>query len=132
MTPSDLQSALSEHFAPWVQALGLTIAEAAPTHVTATLPVTDALSRVGGIVSGQALAAATDTVMVLALAAHRGEFVPAATTNLDTQFLGAGRGLLTVRAEVLRAGRRLAFAEARVVGEDGRPVANATATLALP
>lgn len=134
MTPDDLQQVLAEMFAPWVQDLGLTVTEATGDHVLTRMALTDRLARVGGIVSGQALAAMADTSMILALAAHRGGFVPAATTNLDVQFLRPGAGpAILCRAAIVRAGRSLAFARAEMSAEDsGKPVATATATLALP
>ncbi|MBF9032171.1 hotdog fold thioesterase [Rhodobacterales bacterium HKCCE3408] len=132
MTPDDLQAALAEYFAPWIHDLGMTVTEVGPDGAVTTMEVTPALSRVGGIVCGQALAAMADTSMVLALAAHRGEFVAAATTNLDTQFLRPGTGLIACRATIVRAGRSVAFARAEMSGADGRPVAQATATMLLP
>ncbi|MEZ0468399.1 PaaI family thioesterase [Phaeobacter sp. SYSU ZJ3003] len=66
MTPADLQSVLAEGFADWVQALDLTVTEASPEETTLRMPLTPNLARMGGIVSGQALAALADTSMVLA------------------------------------------------------------------
>ena len=132
MTPAELSTHLAANFAPWVQALGLTVTEAAPDGVSLEMQVTADTSRVGGIVCGQALAAMADTATVLALAAHRGEFILAATTNLDTQFLRPGTGLIRCHAHIVRAGRAMAFARAEMTDTDGRPVALASATMALP
>ncbi len=132
MTPHDLSTHLTENFAPWVLATGLTIAEAATTHVLTHMQAGPDLARQGGIVSGQALAAMADTTIILALAAHRGRFIPAATTDLHVQFLRPGTGLIACRASISRAGRILAFARAEMTGPDGKLVAQASATLALP
>lgn len=134
MTPDDLTAALHAHFAPWVLELGLSVTDAAPDHVITRMPLTDRLARVGGIVSGQALAAMADTSMVLAASAARGGFTPFATTNLDTQFLRPGTGpAILCRAEVVRAGRAITFARATMTAEEtGKPVATATATLFAP
>lgn len=133
-TPEAAQSALAANFAPWVLDLGLSVLEVSAAHVLVRLPLTERLSRVGGIVSGQALAAMADTAMILAASAARGAFTPFATTNLDTQFLRAGTGpAILCRAEVVRAGRALTFARAMMTAEDGgKPVATATATLFAP
>ncbi|MDU8945639.1 PaaI family thioesterase [Ovoidimarina sediminis] len=134
MTPDALTAALHENFAPWVLDLGIEVTQAAPDHVITRMALTDRLARVGGIVSGQALAAMADTSMVLAASAARGVFTPFATTNLDTQFLRPGTGpAILCRAEIVRAGRAITFARATMTAEDsGKPVATATATLFAP
>lgn len=134
MTPDDLQTILAENFADWVRALAPEVTEAASDHIVVRMPLGPHLARVGGIVSGQALAALADTSMVLAAIAHAGEFKPFATTDLHTQFLrpGSGRAILC-RAEVVRAGRALVFTRADMREEDsGKPVAAATATFFAP
>lgn len=127
-------AALSDHFAPWVLDLGLEVVEVTEAHTTTRLPLTPHLMRSGGIVSGQALTAQADTTVILALAGHRSAFIPAGTVTLDTQFLRPGSGTAIVcRAEIIRAGRSMAFARAELKAEDsGKIVATATATLALP
>lgn len=134
MTPADLQSTLAEHFAPWVLDLDLSVVEVAESHTITRMPLSARLMRVGGIVSGQALTALADTSVILALAGHRRAFVPAGTVTLDTQFLRPGTGsAILCRAEIIRAGRSMAFARADLTAQDsGKLVATATATLALP
>ena len=90
LTPSEAQTFLTENFAEWVRALDLTIADIGPQGATLRMPITPRLARVGGILSGQALAAMADTAMVFACAEHMGGFRPVATTNLDTVFLRPG------------------------------------------
>ena len=63
-TTENLQQALSELFAPWVQALNLTVESTQADSVTLRLPQSDQLSRVGGMLCGQAMMAAADTAMV--------------------------------------------------------------------
>ncbi|MEJ6395091.1 PaaI family thioesterase [Gymnodinialimonas sp. 2305UL16-5] len=128
------QSALTDHFAPWVLDLNLSVGSIDDTHVLTRLPLTPRLARTGGIASGQALVAMADTSMILALAGYVGDFVPAGTVTLDTQFLRPGTGAaILCRATILRAGKTLAFARADLTAEEGgKAVATATATLALP
>lgn len=76
-----LQSALGEYFAPWVQALGLKVETVGPHSVTLRLPQSEQLSRVGGMLCGQAMMAAADTAMVLALIHHFGGSGPAPRCN---------------------------------------------------
>ena len=134
LTTSQAQTFLSENFAEWVRALDLTIARIGPEGATLHMPITPALARVGGILSGQALAAMADTAMVFACAGHMGGFRPVATTNLDTVFLRPGTGdAIRCEAEIVRAGKALIFARATMVAEPSeKPVATATATFYLP
>ncbi len=134
MTPETLQNILTENFAQWVQALDMTVQEADAEHVVMRMPLGDHLARVGGIVSGQALAALADTTMVLAAVAHAGQFKPFATTDLHTQFLRPGIGsAILCQAKIVRAGKALVFARAEMTGaDDGKMVASATATFYAP
>jgi uncharacterized protein (TIGR00369 family) len=134
MTPQDIQTLYDTHFAPWVQDLAITVETVSPDHCIFRMPLGDHLNRVGGIVSGQALAALADTCMVLATIVNANEFKPFATTNLDTQFLRPGVGsAIMCRAEVVRKGRALIFARADMQEEtSGKLVAQATATFYAP
>jgi uncharacterized protein (TIGR00369 family) len=128
-----LQSALAEYFAPWVQALALHVEGFDGDSVTARLPQSGELSRVGGMLCGQAMMAAADTAMVLALINHFGEFKPCTTVQMNTSFLKplSGQDAL-VQARVLRAGKSLAFGEIDIRGaSDGKSVCRASVTYAL-
>ena len=97
------------------------------------LPQQAQLARVGGMLGGQAMMAAADTCMVLALINHLGQFRPCTTVQMNTSFLrplSAQDGL--VRAAVLRAGKSLAFGEIDIRGAvDGNSVCRASTTYAL-
>jgi uncharacterized protein (TIGR00369 family) len=128
-----LEQALAEWFAPWVQALGLQVVGFADGEATLRLPHSDQLSRVGGMVCGQALMAAADTAMVLAIVTRLGNQRPMTTVQLNTSFLKplSGQNAL-VTARVIRAGRSLAFGEIDISGEtDGQSVCRASTTYAL-
>ena len=128
-----LQSALAEYFAPWVQALDLEVLSLEGGVVTVRLPHQAQLTRVGGMVCGQAMMAAADTCMVLALVQHLGGFRPCTTVQMNTSFLrplSAQDGL--IEARVLRAGKSLAFGEIDIRGAaDGKSVCRASTTYAL-
>lgn len=134
MTPDSAQKLLEENFAEWVLALDLTVTEIDREHALIRMPLADRLARVGGIVSGQALAALADTSMVLAAIAHAETFKPFATTDLHTQFLRPGVGTAIIcHASVIRAGRALVFARADMTEEDsGKMIATSTATFFAP
>jgi uncharacterized protein (TIGR00369 family) len=133
MNHDTLQSALAEYFAPWVQALGLRVESFDADSVTLRLPHSEQLSRVGGMLCGQAMMAAADTAMVLALVRHFGAFRPCTTVQLNSSFLKplSGQDAL-VQARVLRAGKSLAFGEIDLRGAaDGKSVSRASTTYAL-
>ena len=134
VTPDLAQKILGDFFAEWVQALDLTVASIDADHALIRMPLGPHLARVGGIVSGQALAALADTSMVLAAIGNCGEMRAFATTDLHTQFLRPGVGTaILCRARVVRAGKALVFARADMTQEDdGKLVATATATFFAP
>jgi acyl-coenzyme A thioesterase PaaI-like protein len=128
-----LESALAEYFAAWVQELDLTVEGFDADSVTLRLPQNAKLSRVGGMLCGQAMMAAADTAMALALVNHFGEFKPCTTVQMNTSFLKplSNQDAL-VQARVLRAGKSLAFGEIDTRGAvDGKSVSRASATYAL-
>lgn len=133
MDKETLQGALPEYFAPWVQALGLRVEGFDADSVTLRLPQSGQLSRVGGMLCGQAMMAAADTAMVLALINQQGAFRPCTTVQMNTSFLKplSGQDAL-VQARVIRTGKTLAFGEIDIRGaEDGRSACRATTTYAL-
>ena len=133
MEQQTLQAALAEYFAPWVQALDLQVLSCDADSVLVQLPQQAQMARVGGMLCGQAMMAAADTCMVLALINHLGQFRPCTTVQMNTSFLrplSAQDGL--VRAAVLRAGKSLAFGEIDIRGAvDGKSVCRASTTYAL-
>ncbi|MDW5441365.1 PaaI family thioesterase [Polaromonas sp. SM01] len=133
MTQALLQAALADYVAPWVQALGLIVESRDEHSVTLRLPKNTALSRVGGMLCGQAMMAAADTAMVLALINHFGEFRPCTTVQMNSSFLKplSSQDAL-IEARVLRAGKSLAFGEIDIRGaDDGKSVSRSTTTYAL-
>jgi uncharacterized protein (TIGR00369 family) len=108
----DGNAILAEHFAPWVQELGLVVEETGADFATLRLPWSPLLAREGGAISGQALMAAADTATVIAIAAARGGFGPMTTVQLSATFqrpvLG---GDVLITSRLTKLGRSLAFAD---------------------
>jgi uncharacterized protein (TIGR00369 family) len=128
-----LQAALAEYFAPWIQALDLRVHDVDADSVTLRLPHSDQLARAGGMLCGQAMMAAADTAVALALANHFGQFRPCTTVQMNTSFLKplSGQDAL-VQARIVRAGKSLAFGEIDIRGaDDGKSASRASATYAL-
>ncbi|MCF8149391.1 MAG: PaaI family thioesterase [Burkholderiaceae bacterium] len=133
MKTETLQAALADYFAPWVQALDLRVESFSNDSVVLRLAQSEQLSRVGGMLCGQAMMAAADTTMVLALINHFGEFRPCTTVQLSTSFLKplSAQDAL-IEARIVRAGKALAFGEIDIRGaEDGKSVCRTNTTYAL-
>ena len=119
-------------FAPWVQELGLELVRAGDGEACLRLPFAPRLCRTGGTICGQALMAAADTAMVLAIGAQLGEFRPMTTVTMNTAFMRAvATGDVSIVARVLKPGRTLVFGEIEMIGADGRMAAHATTTYAM-
>ena len=133
VTVATLEQALADYFAPWVQALGLKVEAIHPDSVTLRLPQSEQLARMGGMLCGQAMMAAADTAMVLALIHHFGEFRPCTTVQMSSSFLKplSGQDAL-LHARVLRAGKTMAFGEIDLCGAtDGKSVCRVSTAYAL-
>ncbi|XRQ10793.1 PaaI family thioesterase [Actinomadura welshii] len=122
---------LRDNFSPWVLDLGLAVEEVGDGTAVLRLPWSDRLAREGGALSGQALMAAADTAVVIAVSGAKGGFVPMTTVQLSTSFQRpvVGRDVL-VEVEVTKLGRTLAFAEIDMTA-DSKTVARASAVYAI-
>jgi uncharacterized protein (TIGR00369 family) len=114
-----LDVALRELFAPWVQDLDLRVERVEEKSVVLRLPCSEKLSRVGGMLCGQAIMAAADTAMVLALMNHFGEFKSCTTVQMSSSFLkplSNADALVTVTLS--RVGKTMAFGDASIRNAD--------------
>jgi uncharacterized protein (TIGR00369 family) len=132
VTVEGLQEVLRTNFAPWVQDLGLRVEHNDASGVRIRLPFNDRLCRVGGMISGQALAAACDTAMVLAVFSASDTYNPVPTIDLTINFMRPLIGSdALLRANVVRLGRTIAFCTTDVVMEkDNKACAFATGNFA--
>jgi len=86
------------------------------------------------VVCGQAILAAADTSMILALSAALDGFKPMTTVQLHTSFVRPVPGdteEVRITCTLLRRGKSLSFADIRVTTPDGKLAAHATTTYAL-
>ena len=133
MDAQTLQSQFSEHFAPWVLALGLGVEIVKADSVVLRLAHSPVLSRSGGTLCGQAMMAAADTAMVMALINHFGTFKPCTTVQMSSSFLKplSNQDAL-VEARIVRAGKSMAFGEIDIRGaDDGKSVCRCSVAYAL-
>ena len=129
-----LQADFEKVAAPYVQRLGLSIVELSADQVVLSMPVTPDVVHGGGVLCGQAMLAAADTAMVLAMSAALGGFRPMTTVQLQTSFLRpvpGDAGAVRVTCRLLRRGKSLSFGEIEIATLDGKLAAHATTTYAL-
>ncbi len=96
-------------------------------------PGPQAMSRRGGV-HGGVLATFLDTALVLAALTAVEKVEAYSTVELSVHYLRpvpADVDVLVTHGSVLKAGRRLSFAEARVEGPDATVYATATGTVAV-
>jgi uncharacterized protein (TIGR00369 family) len=133
MDAAGLQAMLEELGADYTKRLGLRVETVAPGEVTLTLPVTPELVHAGGVLCGQAILAAADTAMLLAMIAQLGEFRPMTTVQLQASFLrpvAEGSSVIVV-GRIVRLGKTLSYGEVEFHAPDGKMAAHATTTYAL-
>ena len=128
----EAQDMLAEVFAPWIVDLGLKPLELTATGGRFALPDNKALVHVGGVVCGQATAAAADTCAVVALAAVNGRFRYCSTIDLSVKFMRPlPPGEAEIRVTILSNGKRMAYAQADVIAsETGKTAVTATMSFA--
>lgn len=123
---------LDDLFARWVKDLHLRVESARDGQAVLILPYSNDLCRIGGTICGQALMAAADTSMVLAVGSLFGETRPMTTVNLNTSFLRpVAQGDVRIVCEVTKPGRRLMFGEIELIGADGKAACHVTTTYAM-
>jgi len=133
LSAEQVNAILTENFAPWVRATGITPEAIGVDKAIMRMPLSDHLCRSGGNLCGQALVTCTDTAMVIALAAFNGGFKPCATVDLTINYMRPiTKADALLEAKVMRLGKTLAFCtcEVREVGGE-KPAAFSTGTYAI-
>ena len=134
MDAAALQATLDRLAADYVNRLGLRVESVEPGQVTLSLPVSAEIVHAGGVVCGQAIMAAADTAMLVAMIAQLGEFRPMTTVQLQTSFVRPvpkEAASVAIVARVLRHGKSLSYGDVEFQTADGKLVAHATTTYAL-
>jgi uncharacterized protein (TIGR00369 family) len=134
MDATALQATFDRLAADYVKRLLLRIETVAPGEVTLTMPVLPELVHGGGVLCGQAILAAADTAMLLAMIAQLGEFRPMTTVQLQTSFVrpvAKQMRAVQISARVLRHGKTLSYGDVEFRTEDGKLAAHATTTYLL-
>jgi uncharacterized protein (TIGR00369 family) len=134
MDAAALQATLDRLAADCVKRLALRVETVEAGQVTLSLPVSADIVHAGGVVCGQAILAAADTAMLVAMIAQLGEFRPMTTVQLQTSFVrpvSKDAARIAVVARVLRHGKSLSYGDVEFRTDDGKLAAHATSTYAL-
>jgi acyl-CoA thioesterase len=114
---------------PYVQFLGIKLEEIATGTATLSLELADRLKRNNGIAHGGAIASLIDTATAFATLSVLKPDQHSTTVDLTIHFLRPLRsGKATAKAEVVRAGRRIAVVSATVIDDGGNLAATAVST----
>lgn len=129
------QNLLGEIFAPWIEALNISVREIGPEEVQFVLPENSDLSRRGGegggVVCGQAISAAADTCSVVALSVLNGRFRPCTTVDLTSHFLRPlAEGPADITVVAMSNGRRMAATRTEFRSPNGKLTASVTCAFA--
>jgi uncharacterized protein (TIGR00369 family) len=119
---------------PYGKLLGVQLVSAEIDAVDVRLPYREAVTTLGDVVHGGAIASLIDVAATAAFWAKNG-LGPATrgtTIALSLQFRAAGRGAdLVAKARVARRGKDISFGDVSVVDPGGREVASAIVTYKL-
>lgn len=131
----EAQKFLDDVFAPWIRAMGLKVDAVTETGLKMRLPANPDLTRGGGpgggVVCGQAIAAAADTGSVVTLGALNGAFRPCTTVDLTTHFMRPlPEGDVEIEITALSNGRRMATTRAEFRAPGGKVAATTTCCFA--
>lgn len=117
---------------PLFALFGMRLTDLAPGRAEIRLRPDSRLIRPGGGLTGPAMFAMADVGFYAAIFTLRGIEPMAVTSDLGMHFVRAARTPEVVcNAEVLKSGRRLAYADARLHDAEGRLVAHASGSYAL-
>jgi len=134
MEAAELQATLDGLAADYTKLLGLSVEVVTSEEVRLALPVTPQLVHKGRVLCGQAILAAADTAMLLAMIAKLGSFRPMTTVQLQISFLRPVPETIAeveVVGRILRLGKNLSYGEVVFKTSDGKLMAHATSTYAL-
>lgn len=118
-----------EEARPFYRHLGIVVESVEEGRSVLILPPKPEIGNSRGDAHGGAVATLLDAAMGVASRSVLKDGSGATTVSITVNYLEPGRGKLTAVGEVVRAGRSLIAAEARVTDEAGRIVAQAVCTM---
>ncbi len=118
------QNFLDHVTASWVRDLGIKVLDVGKTFCEFSLKHNDRLVRSGGVVCGQAIVSAADTVMIVAVTAAVGGFEQITTVDISCKFLRPllGQGAL-IQTEMIKVGKSLVVGRVIVLDNQSKKAA---------
>jgi uncharacterized protein (TIGR00369 family) len=134
-----MEEALSESYLQWIkgefnrspywQLLGITIEQFEPGNVVLKMPVKDELMNSSQIMHGGAVVSLLDSIIAANI--RSSQDVKVATVSFTTNFVAPVRkGMLYATATITNPGKRIQYAEAKVIDDGGALIATAMGTFA--
>ncbi|MEM6462388.1 MAG: PaaI family thioesterase [Pseudomonadota bacterium] len=109
LSADDLRPYLRKLFAPWVQRLNIEPVAITENGAIFHVPAGEELTRIGGIVCGQAVSAIADTAGVLTILGHNTGDRIMTTVDMTTHFMRPlMKGDIEATVTILSNGRRMA------------------------
>jgi len=117
---------------PALRAISARLVKGSPGDLSLSFVAGPETTQGNGVVAGGTLATMLDSAIALAVLSQLVPGQTCSTVSITINMIRPARvGKLLARATVDRVGRRIAFASARLLDEEGRLVANATSSLAI-
>ena len=120
----EAQKFLDKVTASWIKDLGIKVIDVGKTYCEYYLDHNQKLVRSGGIVCGQAIVSAADTVMIVAVTAAIGGYEQITTVDISCKFL---RPLLDqgaiIRTEMVKVGKLLVVGRIIVTDNKSKKIA---------
>lgn len=114
---------------PFARLIGMRLVDMRLDEAVISVEMRDDLKQPSGILHGGVTATLIDTAMAFAVRTHLADNETSATIDLTVHYLRPHvSGLLTCRANVVRAGKRIFTVAADVENEDGKLIATAVST----
>lgn len=130
----DARANVSKWFAPWIQDMDLQVEAVEHGFARLRVPANEKLSRMGGIMCGQAMMALADTAMVFAAFSVLDQPREIATVQQSTSFFRAVAGKdLICEARISKSGRTMLFGDCTLYmdGQPEKPAGQATLVYAV-
>ena len=120
----EAQNFLDQVTASWIKDLGIRVTEIGKTYCAFSLDHDQKLVRSGGIVCGQAIVSAADTVMIVAVTAAIGGYEQITTVDISCKFLRPllNQGAL-IRTEMIKVGKLLVVGRIIVTDNKSKKIA---------
>ena len=114
--------------APFADTLGIIVEESPPGTGLLRIPLRPELGNRKGDMHGGVILTLVDIAASVAIRSSLTDYSGISSVSVSTNFIAPGKGDLTARSKLQRAGKRTAFVEVEVLDEGGALVATGLVT----